>query len=168
MTASDILVYGYGNPGRQDDGIGPALAEMIENSGLQGVVCDSNYQLNIEDAYNVSKSSAVVFLDASSDGNEPFSFQRIDPSAEIRFTTHAMSPQSVLALADELYRFHAPAYLMAIRGYSWDFGEPMTREAETNMNGAFQFLQEVLKTEELRNGTLTIDHNSVLMPIKED
>ena len=27
---SSILIYGYGNPGRQDDGLGPTLVDALE------------------------------------------------------------------------------------------------------------------------------------------
>ena len=39
---------GYGNPGRQDDGLGPALAECIQALQWTGVTGDADYQLNIE------------------------------------------------------------------------------------------------------------------------
>jgi len=47
---SHILVYGYGNPGRGDDGLGPALVEALELLGATGLDCESDYQLAIEDA----------------------------------------------------------------------------------------------------------------------
>ncbi|VGO14536.1 hypothetical protein PDESU_03099 [Pontiella desulfatans] len=61
------LVIGYGNPGRLDDGLGPAFAERIQGLGLSGVTVESNYQLNIEDAELVSRYDTVVFADASVD-----------------------------------------------------------------------------------------------------
>ena len=87
-----ILVYGYGNPGRQDDGLGPALVGMLERERIPGVVTDCNYQLQIEDAVAVSESDAVIFVDASCAGGEPFTFGELEPSNEITFTTHTMSP----------------------------------------------------------------------------
>jgi hypothetical protein len=60
--------------------------ERLEALNLAGVECDSNYQLNVEDACDLAGSRAAVFIDASMDGPEPFSFERIAPSEEIRFT----------------------------------------------------------------------------------
>ena len=48
--APRILVIGYGNPGRLDDGLGPAVASAMEEFNLPGVSVDSNYQLTVEDA----------------------------------------------------------------------------------------------------------------------
>ncbi len=64
-----ILVYGYGNPGRQDDGLGIELAEEIDRwcseSGITNVQTDTNYQLNLEDAAGIAQYDVVIFADAS-------------------------------------------------------------------------------------------------------
>jgi len=140
----NILVYGYGNPGRQDDGVGPALAEKIDALNIPGVLTDSNYQLNVEDALEIAKSRAVFFADASVDCSEPFSFEKVLPSNLIRFTTHTISPDSLIALCNELYGMNVPAYTLAVRGYSWEFNEPITDRAKSNMQEAFSFLVEKL------------------------
>ena len=144
MESKKILVYGYGNPGRQDDGLGPALAEKIDGLNIPGVVTDSNYQLNVEDALEITESKAVFFADASVDCEEPFVFKEVLPSNLIRFTTHAISPDSLMALCNELYGVNVPAYILAIRGYSWEFNRQITDKAENNMQKAFAFLAERL------------------------
>ena len=53
--AADILLIGFGNPGRLDDGLGPALADAIEKLALPGVTVESNYQLTVEDAAEIAK-----------------------------------------------------------------------------------------------------------------
>ena len=53
MSAAEvvrILLLGFGNPGRQDDGLGPALVQAIEEMEIPGVRAEADYQLNIEDA----------------------------------------------------------------------------------------------------------------------
>ncbi len=142
MTTNRIFVYGYGNPGRQDDGLGPALIDRLEKEDIDGVALDSNYQLNIEDAVDISSSGAVIFVDASVGGKEPFDFYEIEPSGEITFTTHSISPESVMAICEELYSAKVPAYVLAIRGYSWNFNETMTPEAKENLDRAYSFLHE--------------------------
>ena len=144
MTAQDIIVYGYGNPGRQDDGLGPLLIDKLEADNLAGVALDSNYQLNIEDAYEVAQGKAVIFVDASIDGGEPFTFEPVTASNEITFTTHSMAPNSVVALSQELYNRDLEAYILAIRGYEWEFDTPMTPKAEENLSAAYQFVREKL------------------------
>ena len=148
-SARPVLVYGYGNPGRQDDGLGVALAEQLEAwakaEKIPGLVFDSNYQLNAEDALAVAESRAVVFIDATKEGEEPFSFQRLDPQAMIAFSTHAMSPESVLALAAELYEARPPAWILAIRGHAWEPNEPPAAAGLSNLFAAREFLQGWLR-----------------------
>ena len=70
-----VLVIGYGNPGRLDDGLGPALAAAIESAAPAGVTVDADYQLTVEDAAAVAEHDVVVFADAAVDGPEPFYFR---------------------------------------------------------------------------------------------
>jgi hydrogenase maturation protease len=140
LNDNKIYVYGFGNPGRQDDGLGPAIIDKLESDGIKGIVIDSNYQLNIEDADNISICDKVIFVDASIDADEPFSFNRIEPSAEITFTTHTMSPESVIALVKDLYDKDMEAYVLAIKGYEWEFIEGFSSGASDNFNKAYAFL----------------------------
>ncbi len=133
-------MYGFGNPGRQDDGLGPMIIDKLDKENIEGITTDSNYQLNIEDADNISKSDIVIFVDASLDAEEPFSFERIEPSAEITFTTHAMSPESVIALCGDIYGRIPETYVLAVRGYQWEMFEGLSEKAMDNFNEAYQFL----------------------------
>ena len=138
-----MLVIGYGNPGRLDDGLGPAFAERIEALGLPGVAVESNYQLNIEDAELVSRHETVVFADASVDAAEPFGFhalQRKDP--QVGFSSHSISAESLLGLAGELFSATPQAYALAIRGHEFDaFGERLSDRAAANLAAAVAFFR---------------------------
>lgn len=145
MKDKRLFIYGFGNPGRQDDGLGPAIIDKLESDNISGIVIDSNYQMNIEDAHNISQCDAVIFVDASIEAEEPFSFTKIEPSSEITFSTHTMSPESVLALCKELYDKDMEAYVLAIRGYEWEFVEALSSKAADNFNIAYAFLLNKIK-----------------------
>ena len=151
IPSRPILVYGYGNPGRQDDGLGPALVEQLEAwaqaEKIAGVAFDSNYQLNAEDALAVAESGQVVFVDAAQEGPAPFEFRPLAPQKEISFSTHAMSAESVLALADELYGARPPAWLLAIRGEAWEPNAALSAAALAHLAAAREFLQARLRNE---------------------
>jgi len=140
LKNKSIYVYGFGNPGRQDDGLGPMIIDKLETENIAGITTDSNYQLNIEDADNISGSDMVIFVDASIAADEPFSFERIEPSAEITFTTHSMSPESVIALCGDIYGRVPESYVLAIRGYEWEMFEGLSEKAMDNFNAAYNFL----------------------------
>ena len=146
MKKNKILVSGYGNPGRQDDGLGPVLIEKLEADNIAGVDLDSNYQLNIEDAYDIAESEVVFFVDASIDCKEPYEFNKLDAESTITFTTHSMAPGSVLALCQEVFNKDVEAYVLAIRGYEWEFDTPMTAKAEGNLDAAYSFIREKLNS----------------------
>jgi hydrogenase maturation protease len=125
-----ILIYGYGNPGRQDDGLGIALAENIENwarkNDITYIETDSNYQLNIEDAARISEFDLVVFADASKEKIKGYAFTSLKPSPKMDFTMHSVSPAFVLNLCREVYEKIPSAYLLHVKGYKWEFMKAMT------------------------------------------
>jgi hydrogenase maturation protease len=118
------------------------IIDKLDKESIEGITTDSNYQLNIEDADNISGSDIVIFVDASIDADEPFSFKRIEPSAEITFTTHAMSPESVIALCGDIYGRIPETYVLAVRGYKWEMFEGLSEQAMNNFNEAYPFLLE--------------------------
>jgi hypothetical protein len=50
----------WGNPGRLDDGLGPALADVAVTWGLTQLTVDSDYQLQVEDADRAARFQRVV------------------------------------------------------------------------------------------------------------
>jgi hydrogenase maturation protease len=153
-SPSRVLVLGYGNPAREDDALGPMVAERISEMGIDGVDVDCDYQLAVEDAHAVAEHDAVVFVDAAVEGPEPFSWRKLEPPGEHSgvaagvesFSTHALSSAGVLALARELFHSRAPAYELGIRGYSFRmFCEKATAQAERNSALALRFLARKLR-----------------------
>lgn len=146
-----VLVYGIGNPGRQDDGLGVALVEQLEAwvqaEKVPGVVFDTNYQLNAEDALAVAGARAVVFVDAVQAGAAPFEFQRLHPQAQFSFSTHYLPPECVLALAAELYAAQPPAWILAIRGLDWEPNAPPSAAGTANLAAAREFLQDWVRSQ---------------------
>jgi hydrogenase maturation protease len=146
MTQNVVLVLGYGNPARGDDGLGPALAEAIAALRLSGVSVDSDYQLTIEDAAAAAEHRYVIFVDADASGPEPFDFRAVQPDrSAASFSSHSVSPEAVLALARELPNAGAEGYVLAIRGYEFGaFQERLSEKAQANLERAVQFLAEAL------------------------
>lgn len=142
-----VLVLCYGNPAREDDGLGPAFAELLEARALHKVTVEANYQLLVEDAVPVSQSSLVIFVDAAAAGKEPFEFGRIEPGDAGGYMAHSVGPAQLLSLARETLGRSPEAYLLAIRGYSFQmFREGLTSSASNNMREAVDFLTEYLRS----------------------
>ncbi len=143
------LIYGYGNPARQDDALGVMLAEMIEewlkNEGIAGAETDSNYQLNIEDAERISHFERVIFADASKEEHiENFEVTSVEPSARVEFTMHAVSPAFIMHLCQSIYGRTPEAWLVHIRGYEWELSEGLTQRASINLEASLQAVQSMI------------------------
>jgi hydrogenase maturation protease len=153
------LIYGYGNPGRQDDGLGNVMIDKVdqwlEEEGITHIETDSNYQLNIEDADAISDKDLVVFVDASIEEIDDFILTKVEPSdATIEFTMHAVSTSFVLDLCKKIYNKNPETYLIHIKGYEWDFKEGLTPKAEENLNKAFKAIKEIIKDKNAINNYL--------------
>jgi hydrogenase maturation protease len=142
----NVLVYGIGNPGRRDDGLGPRLIARLQKEGAVAADLEIRYQLNIEEALKIKDYDVVVFVDASKKIDSAWKFSEIGPSETIAFTTHEMSPESVLALSQELYGRTPKAYALAIKGSDWDLGESLSEEAEKNLSRALEILTDFLRS----------------------
>ncbi len=132
-----ILVIGYGNPGRLDDGLGPAFSDRLEKMALPDITVDANYQLTVEDADQIKDYDVAVFVDASVDGKEPFDFTEVSPKSTMHFSSHFFTPEDVLGLAQELFQTKTKAYVLGIRGYEFnEFGEKLSQGAMDSRRGS--------------------------------
>ena len=158
-----VLVFGYGNPGRQDDGLGPAVVEALEPLGLEGVTLDANYQLSVEDAALVAEHDVVVFVDADVTGPAPFWFGAVEPADDVSFSTHSVRPEAVLALARGALGGTTTGYVLGVRGYAFDeFGEALTEGARRNLEAALAFLGTALAEQRFEEYVRNHRHEAAL------
>ena len=141
-----VLLIGYGNPGRLDDGLGPQLAMELGGRGIPGLTVDSDYQLTVEDADNVARHEVAVFADAAAAGSEPFYFRRVAPGGSSGIGSHSVEPAEVLALSQTLFNRLPEAYVLGIRGYAFnEFGEGLSDRARANLEKAATFIDRVIR-----------------------
>ncbi|MCK9451165.1 MAG: hydrogenase maturation protease [Bacteroidales bacterium] len=144
-----ILIYGYGNPGRQDDGLGAAfIAEVdkwVTEQKVENIALDTNYQLNIEDAHLISAYDKVIFVDATIEPIDSYSFTKVIPSdAKVEFTMHAVSPAFVVDLCQKLFSNTPEAWLLHLKGYQWEFEERLSDQAKENLSTALNFFYKII------------------------
>ena len=156
---STILLYGYGNPGRQDDGLGPVLAEEIETLHLSGVDTDANYQPQIEDAAEIAQYDLVIFVDTTVEEVDGFFVRRLEPAKKITFTSHLVKPESILAMCEDMYGKFPEAWLIGIRGYEFEYVEGFTNRAAANYRRALNFIILILRL----HGDKTMAQKTVLI-----
>lgn len=130
-----ILIIGYGNPLRSDDGAGPRAAEEIRRNLSDGsvevVTC---HQLTPELAAWVSESDMVLFVDAE-DGGTPGTVRCSEVLPEIQPApfSHQLSPGAVLGLAQQLFGSHPTAFAFSICGENFEIGEAFSPAVEKNL-----------------------------------
>jgi hydrogenase maturation protease len=135
-VTAPILVFGWGNPSRGDDALGPLFVERIEAMNLPGVECLTDFQLQVEHALDLKGRARVLFVDASID-TPTIAATRIEPTRDTTFTSHAISPQSVMQTYLDIEKSPPPpSWLLAIGGRSFELGEPLSVDAAANLETA--------------------------------
>jgi hydrogenase maturation protease len=136
-----LLVVGYGNTLRSDDGFGPAviacLSPLITDMPAVEIICQQ--QLLPEHAETLSRSSLVIFVDASYKGvpgqiscielaPEPDKLSQGSPVV----LPHSLSPSTLLTLCNDIYGCVPQAYLYTVGAASVGLGEilsPLVEQA---------------------------------------
>lgn len=141
-----LLLIGYGNPGRGDDGLGPALARRIVAHALPGVTVDIDYQLSVDHALAVSAAATVIFADAALDATDPFYLRPVTDDATT-LGSHAVTPSAVLSLARLLFDARPAAFVLGLRGASYgQIAEGLSPTAEESLTQAEAFLLRWIAT----------------------
>lgn len=139
------LIIGIGNPSRGDDALGPRLIERLAERDLTGVELLTDFQLQVEYLLDLHGREAVIFVDASVSCQAPFAFAPAAPAGALTYTTHALSPEAVLAAYAAHYQRPPPAaHVLAIRGYSFELGETLSQRAALNLDAAEAFILATL------------------------
>ena len=132
-----LLLFGYGNPGRGDDALGPELIGRIAQLQLAGVECQNDMQLQVEHVTDLAACEQVLFIDADMSCAEPFDLSEIRAVKDDSYTSHAMNPSALLHAYGQVYgRDAPPAFLLRIRGYDFALGDPLGDRAAANLEAA--------------------------------
>ncbi len=111
-----ILVVGYGNEWRGDDGCGPAVARAIADLDLPGVRSEVLPQLLPELAMTLATVESVVFVDASISlpPGCPVRTRALRARSVPSWNPHLGTPESLLALTQALHGRHPRAWCVEI------------------------------------------------------
>lgn len=142
MTAP-LLVFGWGNPSRGDDALGPLFVERIAAGNFPGVECLTDFQLQVEHALDLAERQRVLFVDASLSAAPPFEISRLLPARDSRISTHAVAPETVMHVYMELHDQEPPACtLLALRGANFELGADLTPAARHALDAACEWFEQ--------------------------
>jgi hydrogenase maturation protease len=131
-----VLVVGYGNPLRTDDGVGPAVAARLAGDPrLAGAEVRSAHQLTPELALDASAASLLVLVDASADVPAgDVTVTRLDPEAAVseagEAMTHHLDPAGLVGLARELWGSAPEVVLVSVGVSSLEVGDRLSPVVE--------------------------------------
>ena len=138
-----LLLFGYGNPGRGDDVLGPELIERIARLNFDGVECQNDMQLQVEHITDLTGRNQILFVDADMSCAEPFYFSEITAEKDGSYTSHYMSPAALLHTYRQVYGEAAPqTFLLRIRGYGFELGDSLTDRAAANLEEATRLVRD--------------------------
>jgi hydrogenase maturation protease len=129
VTAAGVLVVGYGNPLRGDDGVGWHAAKLLATDPrLDGARVLAHHQLTPELAADVSRASLVVLVDAAAEGDPgSVSVRRIGSPPPTPITwSHHLTPETLAGLADALYGAVPPIVLVSVAAESFAEGDGLS------------------------------------------
>jgi hydrogenase maturation protease len=143
-----VLVVGYGNPLRSDDGVGPAVAARLAGDPrMAGVDIRSEHQLTPELALDASRSSLLILVDAGT-GEAPgeVSMRRLevvdDPGSA---WTHHLDPSALVGLARELWGSAPPVVMISIGPESLEVGESLSETVARAVTRAADLVATVVE-----------------------
>jgi hydrogenase maturation protease len=139
-----ILVIGYGNELRSDDGLGPRVATAVDRWGLPGVTVITPHQLTPELSEPVSQAEAVIFVDASVDAPYRVQVRSLPISEAVPRIAHSLMPSALLTLARDLFGRHPRAWWVTIPASDLSVGEDLSPQAQQAMMEALGAIKELL------------------------
>ena len=145
MQSFSILIIGYGNNLRSDDGVGRYLAEIIDQQELPLVKTLSVHQLTPELVLEITESKAVIFIDATASLTDEITLQSLEPSQDKTRLGHTSNPEQLLSLCKNLYHKCPSAWLLTIPTNNFEFGETFSDLTQNAIAPALVILTQLIK-----------------------
>ncbi|WP_414752805.1 hydrogenase maturation protease [Anabaena sp. CCY 9910] len=127
-----VMVIGYGNDLRSDDGIGKWIANEVDSWHLPSVESLAVHQLTPDLADSLASVNMAIFIDACLpvDGFD-VKVQPLLAADDIDSNVHTGDPRSLLALTQALYGNCPTAWWVKIPGVNFEIGDRFSPTAET-------------------------------------
>jgi hydrogenase maturation protease len=144
---AQVLIIGYGNPLRGDDGLGwhaaYQCAAVLPRVAVNVVAC---HQLTPELAEPISQADLVIFLDADAQGPPGRLSCRgvVAQASASGVFSHHLTPQTLLACAQGLYGSSPTAVVLSISGACFGYGECLSPTVHAALPGVLQHVRALV------------------------
>ncbi len=175
--ARGVLVIGYGNTLRSDDGVGPRVAGLLaDDPRLAGATVTARHQLTPELAGDIRSAVLVVLIDATTEAPPGAVVVRpveawVEPRAGAGAaagaaagagagvgggpgaTSHHVDPGVLLALARDLYGASPEAHLVSVGVADMGPGEVLSPRVATTLPAAADAVARLVAASRHARGT---------------
>jgi hydrogenase maturation protease len=143
-----ILVIGYGNTLRGDDGVGQHIARRLEvrvySELVEVIAC---HQLTPELVEPVSKADLVVFVDAAETGRPGEIFvSNVEAEMVTGAFTHHVTPASLIAAAFDLHGVRPNGVLITITGIQFHYSEVLSPTVDAAADEVIKRIEHLINT----------------------
>jgi hydrogenase maturation protease len=133
---SELLVIGYGNELRRDDGVGPHLARLAAGWQRPNIRALAVHQLTPELADELITAQRVVFVDAGPDAE--VRLQRLTPTSKFLVRGHLGDARELLALTAALHGRCPESWLISVPATDLTFGYGLSQSTEHHLARALE------------------------------
>ena len=149
MTGVGVLVIGYGNALRGDDGVGwHAAARLAGDPRLAGAEVLARHQLTPARPTDVAGASLGVVVDARADAGAPgsVSVRRLRPRGDAApGWSHHLDPAALAGLAGALYGAVPPVVLVSVAVASLAGGDRLSPAVQEALPGVVEAVARVVE-----------------------
>ena len=145
-----VLIFAIGNESRGDDALGVLLLRELDSwlktsGNSEQFELLEDFQLQVEHTMDMKDRRLVLFVDAGINTSAPFSFYRAQTTDEPVLYSHALAPEALLNVYPKFYQEKSPdAFILCIRGESFELGEGLSRQANEYLAAALDFSKQLL------------------------
>jgi len=134
-----ILILGYGNSLRQDDGVGIEVVRRLQEK-ITSPNCTfmTAFQPQPEMIFQIIETDVLLIIDASA-SIRPGAINRTqlsstDPNETYTSSSHFLTPQRMLLLCEQLYEYAPYTLLYTIGGYNFGYGKGFSAIVSLRLN----------------------------------
>jgi hydrogenase maturation protease len=155
------LILGYGNPDREDDGVGWRILERLAERLPGAAVAESPLDLPARDGApdllvalqlvpefceTVARYDRVCFVDAHTGAYpDDVTIAPLEARYQSSPLTHHLTPQTLLSLAETAYGKRPQGLVISVRGYQFEFARSLSPETSKLADDAVERILEWIR-----------------------
>lgn len=139
-----VLIVGYGNSLRGDDGLGPYIVEQIAGLHWPDVRTRVLLQLAPELAEEVAQADLAIFVDASMNTVDAVRVQAANELDQTDGMTHVSEVATILQLAGNVFGRSPPTWVVSVAGVNFSMGEVLSPRGKHNARQALGCVRELI------------------------